>query len=548
MSVTMPASPTRRCPRCGGTAGAGVPARRRCPACERRPVDPAGPPVLPAEFWLTHRMRAACMSRHLGRVSIAYRTHPAHDRRVSQATLAGWLGLRQAQVSLIESGPPVRDLDRLFHWAITLGIPERLLWFDLPGRRRPGLVAAGPAPVGAAGPPTPTGFRVPDDLLVVLRWMAAGQAGEGGPRAYDDLVPVLREWADTVRRREFLRTFGWAATAAATAGPPLAEPAREQPAAGATPARGAAPASGPASGPAVAPAATPAVDDDAIGRVEAVLAAAQRQDDALGPAAALQTVLAQRALVRTILPHCAPRLRPRLLSTSADVSRAAGWLSFDLRDFDAAAYYYDEARVAAEGAHDTRLGALVLCQLGLLAIWRGQPRLGVEHAAGARARADRTGDLALRAFARDIAARGYADADDPAACLTALDEAEHLIADADPRDSVAYFHNSSLLSAVRGRCLVALGRPAEGRRAIETSLTTMDGGFVRNVAFTQLDLARAYLGEGDVDAAAGAVGRARRLAVRNRSVRLAVALGGTRRQLEPWRDSAAVRGLDREVI
>jgi transcriptional regulator with XRE-family HTH domain len=47
--------------------------------------------------------------------------------------VAGWLGMTQAQVSRIENGPPIRNLDTLVFWAMTLRIPERHLWFDLPG-------------------------------------------------------------------------------------------------------------------------------------------------------------------------------------------------------------------------------------------------------------------------------------------------------------------------------------------------------------------------------------------------------------------------------
>jgi hypothetical protein len=571
MRITTPASPTRVCPRCGtplaapGPIGLDAPpgpagGARRAVVCPcRGPGRSSGPPDLPPEFWRAGAILAACAARHLGQLSVAYRTHPAHGPRLSQARLASWLGLRQSQVSLIENGPPVRDLDRLVHWARTLAVPEWLLWFDLPGRRRVAPVPVPPPPGGPPGDgrvfggsvprgpvrgdhvpggPVPGG-PVPGDHVpggpvpdapraVLLDGAAAGPIVEGGDRAHDDLVPWLREWADTMRRREFLRTFGWAATAAGAA-PLLADPPLTRAAAG-------------AAGGAVE---APVVDAGVIARIEAVLAAAQRQDDALGPRAALQTVLAQRELVRSILPHCGPARRPRLLASAADVSRVAGWLSFDLRDFDAAASYYHEARRLAEQAGDPALGALVHCQLGLLALWREQPRLAAQHAAGARRVAEGTDDLALRAYTREISARAHARAGEARACLTALDEAAGLLAGADESRSIAYFNTGALLTSVRGRCLVDLHQPAAGRRAIEASLTAMDGGFVRNVAFTQLDLARAHLGEGNVDAAAGALDHARRLATRNHSARLAAALRQTRVELEPWRESQSVRALDR---
>ena len=51
---------------------------------------------------------------------------------ISQEMLGTWLGLTQAQVSRIENGPPIRNLDTLAHWARVLRIPVHLLWFKLP--------------------------------------------------------------------------------------------------------------------------------------------------------------------------------------------------------------------------------------------------------------------------------------------------------------------------------------------------------------------------------------------------------------------------------
>jgi transcriptional regulator with XRE-family HTH domain len=74
----------------------------------------------------------------MGHIARAYRLHPFHapvfgPSGISQAVLAEWLGLTQAQVCRIEKGPPVRDLDRLARWARTLRIPPEHLWFDLLG-------------------------------------------------------------------------------------------------------------------------------------------------------------------------------------------------------------------------------------------------------------------------------------------------------------------------------------------------------------------------------------------------------------------------------
>ncbi|MGH8903786.1 MAG: hypothetical protein ACRDYA_19455 [Egibacteraceae bacterium] len=90
-----------------------------------------------AEFWETDEMRDAFADRHMGRICFAYRHNPFHGvRPLSQELMTGWLGLTQPRLSRIENGPPIHDLDKLIHWALTLRIPPHHLWFDLPEKRR----------------------------------------------------------------------------------------------------------------------------------------------------------------------------------------------------------------------------------------------------------------------------------------------------------------------------------------------------------------------------------------------------------------------------
>ncbi|MER7582347.1 XRE family transcriptional regulator [Kitasatospora sp. NPDC097691] len=90
-----------------------------------------------AEFWNTEPLRDAFAARHMGRVLRHYRAHSHHTGRhgprgVPQSLLGQWLGLTQAQISRIETGPPVTDLVNLVHYARVLGMPAGWLWFSLP--------------------------------------------------------------------------------------------------------------------------------------------------------------------------------------------------------------------------------------------------------------------------------------------------------------------------------------------------------------------------------------------------------------------------------
>jgi hypothetical protein len=114
--------PVRYC-RCG-TRLARDNAGTQCAACQAKARDLVmQPPTVPATFWTTEAMREALASWHMGSVIAAYRSHPFHGRPLRQEIVAGWVGITQAQLSRIESGPAIKDLDKLIQWARTLGIP-----------------------------------------------------------------------------------------------------------------------------------------------------------------------------------------------------------------------------------------------------------------------------------------------------------------------------------------------------------------------------------------------------------------------------------------
>ncbi|MEN3612412.1 DNA-binding protein [Plantactinospora sp. ZYX-F-223] len=96
------------------------------------------PPSLPPEFWQARELRDAFAERHIGHVIRAYRHHPHHGPRpLSQDLVAGWMSQTQAQLSRLENGPGLRDLDRLVDWALLLGMPAEMLWFALPSTGQP---------------------------------------------------------------------------------------------------------------------------------------------------------------------------------------------------------------------------------------------------------------------------------------------------------------------------------------------------------------------------------------------------------------------------
>jgi tetratricopeptide (TPR) repeat protein len=176
-----------------------------CGSCEREAIHQrAESPSVSATFWDTPALRDALAAQHIGRLGRAYRRHHEFTARyghagVSQELLGTWLGLTQAQVSRVENGPPVRNLDILVHWARVLQIPPRLLWFKLaPGRSvdkpgaEPRLALSTPALAGPSGRTATEGGQVHDRDAVVMKAFRTADLQAGGGYLYASVIRYLQ--------------------------------------------------------------------------------------------------------------------------------------------------------------------------------------------------------------------------------------------------------------------------------------------------------------------------------------------------------------------
>jgi hypothetical protein len=167
-----------------------------CAACTAKARDLVTSPLaLPPEFWENPRMRDALDSWHMGAVISAYWNHPYHGRILRQEIVAGWVGITQAQLSRIENGQVIKDIDKLIQWARTLDIPAHLLWFKLPEQRHtpalchpsPHMAAfSTPMSLPAAGPfqlVRVGGHAGQVDGLDMVAMIAVGPPLRAGPRA-----------------------------------------------------------------------------------------------------------------------------------------------------------------------------------------------------------------------------------------------------------------------------------------------------------------------------------------------------------------------------
>jgi tetratricopeptide (TPR) repeat protein len=142
----------------------------RCASCRQRDRERlVRPATVPADFWNHPELKAALAARHFGRVLRAYRSHPFHGARpLAQDIVARWLGVNQSQLSRIENGGPLRDLERLVAWSRLLQVPEHILWFRLPPDAigSPAYTRPRSAPVTAGAPASMSSMpRLPPELM-----------------------------------------------------------------------------------------------------------------------------------------------------------------------------------------------------------------------------------------------------------------------------------------------------------------------------------------------------------------------------------------------
>ncbi|MFI7643281.1 hypothetical protein [Nonomuraea sp. NPDC049400] len=405
------------------------------------------------------------------------------------------------------------------------------------------LPATAPAP-----PPYPSSAALPpaDVVMLVAELPHLHQPTPAHTRdaKFGEVMQALAGWATTdVKRRQMLALLGAAAAAAYASLPPMTSDDLDRlHLAAASPHR---------------------VDDATIGHIEAILHHARRQEDTLGPKAALNTVLAQYQLVQSLLNGARANVLPRLLTVHANICRSLGWMMFNLADGDGAGHYYEQARRAAHEAGDDAMASFVAANRAQLAIWRGEARDGVEYATAAMTWGQRASSTLLTSYACDVAARAYAAvvrhtgrgnlSHDQARCMQYLDQAHRDLTRAqadDPGARLLHFYDQGLHISTRTLCLLDLNNAARALLLAEQAVGGLDPRFTRNVAFARLDLARALmqLKKGrDIEAACAQIGWAADLAQLNTSPRLGAAVTDMRKMLSRWGDTKAVAELDERL-
>jgi len=287
------------------------------------------------------------------------------------------------------------------------------------------------------------------------------------------------------------------------------------------------------------------VDAQVIRNLAITLAHCKRQEDALGPAAILPTVVAQHSVVRSLLEEGCPEggLSRSLSALESDMASSIGFCLLDLGDLDGAARYFRLARKAGHDARSPGCAAYAAGNMSFVAYLSGEAHTAMDTAAAARSLAARTDDPRLKALTEQRTAAAYALDGQHGLCLAAYTRAREFLAGdtGSAPASPAYWVHEDTLDSRLSVDLSALNRP---RDAIEAASNALARSGWRQ-AFAQVRLSAALVANKEIGEAARVLGDAAGLA--DISPRLTSELRAARAEMAPWQSTPAVRTLDAQL-
>lgn len=502
----------------------------QCARCARASRDKLiAPPDVPAEFWDTEQFRDAFAARHIGRVFRAYRTHSHHHAvygptGISQTLLGAWLGMRQPQISRIENGRPIGQLDLLQHWAGVLRVPAELLWFRLPGDDSP-LVVPEPAS-GEAQPGSERGNEYPDDPehdpVLVAPWNHRGSV-----RAVVVLSGGVR-----VKRRVFLPLTGLVLTA------PAHRWLVQEPE------------------PVLSGLAGRRISAQVVDRLPTMIAELRSMDMAAGGGDVVSLAEFHIHWVAGLLEQASydDATGRKLHMALAELGNVLAWACFDTGQHGLGQRYHVTALRAAHAADDRLLGANILGEMAYMSAHSGRPAEAVTliDTALAGSRGRQTPRLLAQLSiqrAHACAAVNYNSAA-TAAISQARTQVERPATDDDP--AYLLWVRPAEITASAGECLLRLGQADQAADLIDQGLVLFDPSFNRDRQYYLAHLAEARARPGkhrDLDAAAAHGSEALDLAERVSSPLNVDRIRDLTRKLRPHASVPAVRTfLDRAQV
>ncbi|MEV4614230.1 regulator [Kitasatospora sp. NPDC049258] len=264
---------------------------------------------------------------------------------------------------------------------------------------------------------------------------------------------------------------------------------------------------------------------------------------------------ARQALVRYLESEAEPMLRGRygepvgraLFSAVADLTRLAGWTSFDIAAHGLAQRYFVQALRLSQAAGDRVLGGFILTTMSQQAVHLGHAREAIQLARVAQQGVGSTAVPVVQALMHAAEARGHGLVGDVRSCTTALVRCERALGTSRPGDEVpswARYFDDAQLADEFAHCYRDLQQWRPAAQHAEKSLRLRGPAYARSRILCRLVLASARLGLGEVEEACQMATDALRAAGEMRSARTVEYLRDFHRRLAPYRSHAVVRAFE----
>ncbi|NUR29320.1 MAG: hypothetical protein HOV83_26335 [Catenulispora sp.] len=289
------------------------------------------------------------------------------------------------------------------------------------------------------------------------------------------------------------------------------------------------------------------VDEAMVANTGLIVGGLRQQNAALGPSATVQTGLAMRAMMESVVKDAPAGLTGRAWVVYGDLAHLIGWMMFNMGQDALAAFYYEDARKAAYQAEDYELAANVLAAQAHLSMSGGDHQTAIDHAQAAEEAARRSTSRHARAYTADMTARVYASAGQGARSLAALERERKQMQRIDWTEPAAErwgFYGPSFYWARESECHLLLGHPVEAADAGVLAQQRFNPAYLHNNAMTLARRAQAQVQFGDVTAACQALAEAARMATLAGSQRLGTEMARAREQLAPYQSEPVVQALD----
>jgi hypothetical protein len=291
------------------------------------------------------------------------------------------------------------------------------------------------------------------------------------------------------------------------------------------------------------------VDARVVKNLATTLAYCKRQEDTLGPAEVLDTVLAQHQIVRHLLHGgCPEDLRRPLSTVESNMATTIGGYLLSMGQPEAAQRYCARGRRAGHAARNPACPTYAAAWTSFAAFVRADTCVALDTAAVARGLVTRTDDARLKALTELHTAGAYALDSQYGPCLAACERAGDFVAGAggSGAESLAYWVHEGTLDSYRSKFLTLLGKPRQAVEAATTALTRFDRTlYVHDYAHCQVKLGTALVLSQEITEAARVLGEAASLA--SLSPRLTTELHAARALMHPWDNTPAVTTLDAQL-